>query len=177
MAKSETMKFKGEALWAKVFEDNRDMAAWNDATGAYDLPHPRGGRYSLNLKMEDADFKRLKMTGSVAAKNSKLDMDDGKDIVKLGRDHEKYSAAGALMDWVSGPPKVVKADGTPWDMSVDGGIGNGSTVEVTLDIFKTKFAPRTTLMAVKVLDLVEYNTDDSVPNPTASVEASDQIPF
>lgn len=171
MAKSEAYTFKGTCKWARVFLDDRDTTAFNEETGEYDLPHPAGGRYSINLKMDDKDYRILKGTGSIAAKNSKLDMEDGADVVKLGRDHEKKDFNGNLMDWVSGPPIVVKADGSPWVFENDGHIWNGSEVEVTLDLYKTKFAPRTTLMKVKVLNLADEPVMDSGP------KESDDIPF
>ena len=156
MAKSEVYKFKGTASWAKVFEENRDMMSYNEDSGAYDLPHPGNGRYSIELKMSTEDYRILKMTGSVAAKNSKIDMEDASDLVKLGRDHERRSFRGDIMDWISGPPVVVDKDGNDWDLETMGMIGNGSEVEVTIDLYKTKFSPRTTLMKVKVLDLITY---------------------
>ena len=41
-------------------------------------------------------------------------------------------------DWDSGAPIVQKSDGSTWDISSDGTIGNGSTVEVELSVYDTK---------------------------------------
>ena len=56
---------------------------------------------------------------------------------------------------------VVKSDGTTWDMDVDGLIGNGSTVAVTLSVYDTrKSIVGTRLDRVKVLEHVKPPSDD-----------------
>jgi hypothetical protein len=102
-------------------------------------------------------------------------------------------------DWDGDAPTVYKADGAKWDYEADGTIGNGSEVLVELDVYKNKgYATYTTrLERVKVINLVEYNSDGSgkndpftaniAPNDNANVvasqsvdsamEALDEIPF
>jgi len=141
-------------MWTQIFEDNRDMKGYNEATGAFDIPSPTNGRYSIFMTLTPEDFKKLKLTGSYAAKNSKFD-DDGNDVVKFGRNHEHRNFKGELMDWASGPPKVVKADGTPWSFEDDGAVGNGSICEVEVTTYTTSKATGTRLEKVKVIIWVE----------------------
>jgi len=151
---TKTYSFTGVCNWAKVFEDNRDMKAWSEEDQAFTAPSPCNGVYSLMLTMSDADYKTLKMSGSVAAKNSKFD-DEGRDIVRFRREHEKKGKGGKILDFASGAPKVTKADGSPWSFEDDGPIGNGSTVQVEVSVYDTKYNPGTRLESVKVLDHVE----------------------
>lgn len=153
-------KFQGTCEWAKVFEDNRDMKAWDDATQSFSAPSPCDGVYSLQLTMSDADYKQLKMSGSVAAKNSKFD-EEGRDIVRFRREHVKKGKGGKVLDFASGAPKVTKADGSPWSFEDDGPIGNGSVVEVEVAVYDTAYNPGTRLEAVKVIDLVGIPERDS----------------
>jgi len=169
MAKSETFKFVGKCEYAMIFEDNRSMLGWNDATQAFDVPHPLGGRYSIGLIMDPADYKKFKMTGAYPALHSKY-TEEGDDLVKLGRNHETRGRDGNVWKEVSGPVKVTHADGKPWDFEKDGAIGNGSTVEVEVTVYQTTKAPGTRLEAVKIIDLVEYapevsedTVDEGVP--------------
>ena len=141
--------FKGKCNWAKVFEDNRDMMEWDDTTSSFSAPSSCGGMYSLELEMDPDDYKVLKKSGSLAAKFSKYD-DEGNDLVRFKRKHEAMGKAG-LMDWASGPPKIMKEDGSKWDMETDGEIGNGSEVKIKVVVYTTSYSPGTRLESIKVL--------------------------
>ena len=90
-------------------------------------------------------------------------------------------------DWDSGSPVVVKSDGTKWDMDVDGLIGNGSTVAVTLSVYDTrrKSIVGTRLDRVKVLEHVpppSNDEDDEVatmppPQKLKVVQGEEEVPF
>ena len=74
-------------------------------------------------------------------------------------------------DWDSGAPVVKKLDGSDWDYSLDGTIGNGSTVEVVLSVYDTKMKSivGTRLDAVTVIDHVEYVADAASDDASPSV--------
>ena len=57
---------------------------------------------------------------------------------------------------------VTHADGTPWDLDVDGLIGNGSTVEILATVYDIPKYGKvgTRLDVVKVLDHVSSPVDD-----------------
>ena len=86
-------------------------------------------------------------------------------------------------DWDSGAPTVQKSDGSTWDLSSDGTIGNGSTVEVELSVYDTS-RPNivgTRLDKVKVIDHVTYVADtagdDASPPPVAQEETQSEVLF
>lgn len=148
------MKFKATCQWAKVFPENRDMMEWDDESASFSAPSSTGGTYSIELIMSPEDYRELKMSGSLAAKTSKLN-EAGEDVVRFKRQHEKHGKGGVLLEFASGSPVVT--DGTtdlPWDLDEQGLIGNGSEVEVTVAIYTTKFSPGTRLESVKVLNHV-----------------------
>jgi hypothetical protein len=90
-------------------------------------------------------------------------------------------------DWDSGVPTVVKSDNTPWDVEVDGLIGNGSEVAVSLSVYDTsrKSIVGTRLDRVKVIKHVQPTTSDdevevksAAPVPQkAEVKNEAEIPF
>lgn len=147
--------FKGPIQWAKVFEGNREM---KDYQG---VEHIFGGLYKIDMILDKDQKKVLKESGS--ALKGKFD-DDGNFIVTFKRKHEGPFAEA------SGAPKVFKADGTIWDMDIDGTIGNGSIAEVTVEVYTTKMAPGTRLVSVKVLEHKPYvkaetnDLDDEIPH-------------
>lgn len=155
---TKTFTFTGKASWPKLSEGNRDMYDWNAETMRYDLESATKGRYSIGLEMNSSDYRELKKTGSMSAKHSKVS-DDGFDVVKFNRPHEKRNFKGEVMAFASGEPVVQNTDGSPWDWSINGMIGNGSEVEVTVSVYDTKYQPGTRLEKVRVLELVPYETE------------------
>jgi len=131
---------KGQAQWARVFEDNRDMQGFEGAYVEFD------GAYTIDVVLDKENKQILKDSGS--AKKGKFD-DDGNFSVKFVRKHKDR------FDWASGAPQVTKADGTAWSFEDDGSLGNGSEIEVELSVYTTAYRPGTRLESVKVLKAVE----------------------
>lgn len=128
---------KGTGKWMKVFEQNRDKEGYN---GAY---QDCDGACVMDLYLTKEEYQKLKDAKS--ATKLKLDEDSGERFIKLKRKFkDRY-------EWASGAPKVTKADGTDWDVTTDGLIGNGSEVEVTVSVYDTSMTAGTRLEKVKVL--------------------------
>lgn len=154
------LKLKGTVMWARVFEDTRDMYEFDEDTGSFTKPSSCGGTYSLDLVVDDATYRELKLSGSLAAKNSKLN-DAGEDVVRFKRQHEKIGKGGKLLEFASGAPQVIDGStGLPWDLEKQGNIGNGSEVEVEIAVYTTKFSPGTRLEKVTVLNFVPVETKE-----------------
>lgn len=177
---------EGIAEWAKLFEHNRDKTGYKGAYEATD------GRTTINLIIAPEDMNKLQNAGSM-----KRGTPDGLGRgvnVKLDR---KWNTG---RDWDSGAPEVLRPDGNPWDVAVDGEIGNGSKVRVQVAVtdMPKQGVVSTRLEKVKVLDLVAYEGRDSefykdetgdtpVPSPEAKavkekapaqeLQDSDEIPF
>lgn len=152
--------FKGKAMWARVFEENRDMFEWDDSTGAFDKPSTCDGTYSISLVVDDDTYKDIKRSGSMAAKFAKLD-DDGNDVVRFKRMHTKRGKGGKVLEFSSGAPSVVDGSGNKWTMEDNGEIGNGSDVEVTVTVYDTSYSPGTTLEEIKVVNHVEVKAKET----------------
>lgn len=150
-------KFKGPVSWAKVFEKNKEMKDWQGEFHAF------GGLYKIDMVLDKDQKKTLKGSGS--AIKGRFD-DDGNFVVTFKRKHE------GPFEEASGAPKVTKADGTVWDIDVDGTIGNGSIAEVTVEVYDTKMAPGTRLVSVKVLEHKPYVKEESLED-----ELNDEINF
>jgi len=169
------VKLTGYAKWAKVFEQNRDLTGYEDALK--DI----GGQCTIDVSLEPEDVDKLKRSKSML-KGKDCDEYKGRTSIRFRRKWEEQYAGGA--------PTVLKADGSKWDYEEDGLIGNGSLVEVVLQVYDTS-RPRivgTRLERVKVLEAKTYNPDEgyfeesapSAPPPaiqTKKVELDDEIPF
>jgi len=81
---------------------------------------------------------------------------EGNKIItyKVSRPHMEPNFEDPLM----GPPKVVDADGNPWDEEVL--IGNGSEITVKLDVWIGNKAKKVRWEAVRVDELVPYEPQD-----------------
>lgn len=158
MAKAQYITLEGKAMWAKVFEENRDMEGFEGSAKAY------GGQYVIDLIMEPEEVSKLEEAGS----RLKPKVTDDGVVVRFKRKH-----IGPFDD-ASGAPTVVKADGSPWDFGNDGPIGNGSTVRVRVCIYPSKFGKGTRLEAVAVKELVEFEERKS-----SFIEelVADEVPF
>lgn len=143
--------FTAPVRWAKVFEQNRDLTGYKpkaDKPGTYE---DFGGAYTIVASLTDEDVKAYEDLGGRA--EGKAD-DDG-IWYKFKRRHEDK------FDWASGPPKLLKKDGTAWSLDEDGWIGNDSICEITVTIYDTATDRRgTRLESVKVLDLVRYEKEE-----------------
>ena len=151
------VKLTGIAEWAKVFPQNRDMEGFD---GAY---RDCNGACTIDLILDDENLATLKASRSM--KRGVPDPHGRGTKVKLVR---KYDTG---KDWDSGAPVVKKLDGSDWDYSLDGTIGNGSTVEVVLSVYDTKMKSivGTRLDAVTVIDHVEYVADAASDDASPSV--------
>jgi len=176
------VKLTGIGYWAKVFEDNRDLTGFENAL------KDSGGQCTIDVDLDAESMAKLAKSKSMLKGKDSPD-NDGLTRVRFKRKWEEAYAGGA--------PKVVKEDGTVWDYDEDGSIGNGSTVEVILNVYDTsrKNIIGTRLEKVKVTKHVEYNPDedeeeDEAPPPKAAakspakpapkvytVEDDDEIPF
>ena len=151
MSNSTYVTVKGKAYWAKVFPENKDATGWDNELTA------TGGQYVINLDLDTDSVLELTKLGSQTVDYPKeMQDEEGKDITtyKFKRLHEKYDKRGNLLEWASGAPKVKKADGTPWDIEEDSWIGNGSTVELRVCVYKAGKVVGTRLEEVKVIDHV-----------------------
>jgi len=150
------VKLTGIGEWAKVFEENRDLLGYG---GAYET---HGGGCTIDVILDEDNLMKLKASRSI--KKGKPDLEGRGHTVKFLR---KFDTG---KDWDSGAPVVIKSDGSPWNYDLDGTIGNGSLVEVTLSVYDTRRPDivGTRLDKVKVMELVEYvpDTGDAPPPVT-----------
>ena len=168
----------GIAEWAKVFEENRDKVGFKDgdAPGTYE---DTDGACTIDMILDKENMDRL-----IASKSMKKGSPDAEGRGTRVRFVRKFNTG---RDWDSGSPVVVKSDGTKWDMDVDGLIGNGSTVAVTLSVYDTrrKSIVGTRLDRVKVLEHVlppSNDDDDEVvnmppPQKLKVVQGEEEVPF
>lgn len=162
---SKKVILEGIAMWSKVFESNRDLEGYK---GAY---KETDGRTSIDIILDDENFEKLKRSGSM--KRGKPDPDGRGTMVKVDR---KFNTG---RDWDSGAPEVLRADGNPWDLEVDGFIGNGSKVRLMVVVteFPDKGVTSTRLEMVKVLEHVphegiadSFRKDESVNGETPKID-------
>ena len=167
----------GIAEWAKVFEENRDKVGFKDgdAPGTYE---DTDGACTIDMILDKENMDRL-----IASKSMKKGSPDAEGRGTRVRFVRKFNTG---RDWDSGSPVVVKSDGTTWDMDVDGLIGNGSTVAVTLSVYDTsrKSIVGTRLDRVKVLEHVKPPSDDDdevatmpPPQKLKVVQGEEEVPF
>ena len=163
------IKLTGIAEWARVFEINRDMDGFDGVYRDHD------GACTIDIIMDDDNLATLKASRSM--KKGTPDAEGRGTKVKFIR---KFNTG---KDWDSGAPTVQKSDGSTWDLSSDGTIGNGSTVEVELSVYDTS-RPNivgTRLDKVKVIDHVTYVADtagdDTSPPPVAKEETQSEVLF
>jgi hypothetical protein len=163
-----THKIVGKAMWARVFESNRDMVGFEGGAKETD------GQYQIGLVLDKTGRLALKASGS--ALQIKFDDDGNVKPVTFRRDHKHR-----LYDWAGGAPKVTKADGTTWNQETDGFINNDSEVEVSFTVYTTSKANGTRLESVKVLVAAEREEKEETPKaPSASVMSStgeEEVPF
>lgn len=154
------VKLTGIAEWARVFPQNRDMEGFD---GAY---RDCNGACTIDIILDDDNLATLKASRSM--KRGVPDPQGRGTKVKLVR---KYDTG---KDWDSGAPVVKKLDGSDWDYNIDGTIGNGSTVEVTLSVYDTKMKSivGTRLDVITVIDHIEYVADavSDDTSPSVAVE-------
>lgn len=180
------LKFKGRVAWTMLYspDDYKGNKFWK-----------------LSLYPTDEVIQKIKDAGI----QTKLKEDDGSGSGVSGkyfqfrRDTEKKFDSGMQK---FAPPSVYMGKSREPVVSYEEDaeeeygykrigdpilIGNGSEVEVTLEIYPTgSFGKGTRLNSVRILDLIEYNPDageedeDDEPTPKAMIkraEFNDEIPF
>ena len=171
------VKLRGIAYYPKVFEVNRDLKGYQDAL--VDV----GGQTTIDLDLDDRHMELLKRSGTMSRGNTSPDNPDLTRVKFKRKWQEQYGG---------GEPRVVHADDTPWNVTTDKYIGNGSEVEVTVSVYDTKRKGivGTRLDQVKVLNLVPYEGSsvevmsvDDLDSPAPKAPApkpqmvDDEIPF
>lgn len=140
----------GKALWAKVFEENRDMKGYQDAAVPYD------GFYKIGVILDKEQRSVFKDSGS--ALRATYD-DDGNFIVTFKRKHKDR------FEWASGAPSVVDASGSKWTFKDNGIIPNNSIVLVEFTVYSTSMSNGTRLEKVTVLGKADYEEKEKEPLP------------
>jgi hypothetical protein len=140
-------KIKGKAYWAKVFERNRDTESQHP--GVQQKLDETNGQTSIVLLLDEEGMSEFEASGS----RRKPRVTDEGPAIQLTRPWEHK------IEVFGGPPQVVDAEGNDWDDGVS--IGNGSEVEVAFDVYDTPMGKGTRLSGVKVLNLVEYEPEES----------------
>lgn len=161
--KKKIVSFRCKVKYAKVFPWNMDQGS--DENDIAKTIADRGGLYVVDCYPNDpaafiqqCEEKGVNMhpMGNDFVKSS----EEG-PYVKLKRFHNPpLGKDGSPIEEFGYEPKVVDADGNPWEEDV--AIGNYSECEVAFDVWGAK--GWTKLRAIKVYDLVEY--DDSEPDPS-----------
>ena len=147
-AKTQYVQIKGKLRWAKVFETNRDLTgpngAWKDTNG----------RTSIEVIVDEDNKAILEATNS--QKKFKPTEEKGLWSIQLTRKWEAPYNYG-------GPPRVVQANGLPWDLDEDGLIGNDSVGVVYASVYPTSAGLwGTRLDAVQVIDHVEFESEGGI---------------
>lgn len=142
--------FSGQAMWAKIYEYNRDEYLENEFT-------------TIDVFLDKESIGRFKESGS---RLTLRDNGSG-EFVKFRR----MWVNELNSDW-GGVPEVVDVDGnTMTDL-----IGNGSMVTVKVCIYDSRAGKGTRLEGVRVDELVEYQSDGEVGEPEIA-DSGDVIPF
>jgi hypothetical protein len=141
-SKTQIVEVFGTLEWAKVFEHNRDRAAWNEE---------KDGEYKVTVIMDDDNAAKLKESGCAKAMHEV----EGGTKVTLARPHK------GKFDWQGGEPQVVNVKGKAWAFDIDGYIGNGSTGVVRVAIYPAGNSGRigSRLESVQVVDHVEFESE------------------
>lgn len=155
MAKTQHIKVRGRAAWARVQKDNFD-----DYRGSKN--------WKICLFPDKESVQKLKDAGSQV----RVKYDEGE---KSGIEGKYYQFKRQVeKDWGRGVEPLTPVEVTLNGEDYEGTIGNGSEVELTLEVYPTKnFGNGTRLVAVDVLDLIEYVK----PEENEEDEDSEEPPF
>ncbi|NRB01436.1 MAG: hypothetical protein HRU32_16785 [Rhodobacteraceae bacterium] len=150
--------FEGKAMFAKVFERNRDMGENLPDGDQKNKIALEQGHYVMNVKITP-ETKQQMISEGVPTKGMVGQLfkedDEGNLFYKCKRPHFNpriNKGEGGVM----GAPTVMDSNNDPWDSDVN--IGNGSDVKVRLDVWEKKIV---TMHAVKVLQLEEFVADNT----------------
>lgn len=165
-----TKKFKvrGKALWSKVFDSNKELKDWQGN------PHDFGGLFKIDVILDKENKAIYKSSGTSG--KGKFD-DDGNFIATFKR-KETTMAGGKVLEWASGAPQVVNADGSAFTGTL---IPNGSDVEVEFTVYTTSMSPGTRLEKVIVHSMAEMpvreEPKEEVPEVKKDTKVNVSIPF
>ena len=159
------MKLTGKAYWARVYEGNHDEY---------------GGKEFYKITIVPTDESWVKFNKSGLSLKPKAVEEDGELGVTFRRDvHAKTGTDKNGKPWTmgGGAPQVVDEDGDEFDKL----IGNGSVVEVAVDVYSIKAGPMKgkkghRLDGVKVLEHVQYDSTDPDEDDDAPFEAEKATP-
>ena len=165
-----TKKFKvrGKALWSKVFDSNKELKDWQGN------PHDFGGLFKIDVILDKENKAIYKSSGTSG--KGKFD-DDGNFIATFKR-KETTMAGGKVLEWASGAPQVVNADGSAFTGTL---IPNGSDVEVEFTVYTTSMSPGTRLEKVIVHSMAEMPVREEpkveAPEVKKDTKVNVEIPF
>ena len=159
-----TKKFKvrGKALWSKVFDSNKELKDWQGN------PHDFGGLFKIDVILDKENKAIYKSSGTSG--KGKFD-DDGNFIATFKR-KETTMAGGKVLEWASGAPQVVNADGSAFTGTL---IPNGSDVEVEFTVYTTSMSPGTRLEKVIVHSLAEMPVREEPKEETPEVKKDNKV--
>ena len=159
-----TKKFKvrGKALWSKVFDSNKELKDWQGN------PHDFGGLFKIDVILDKENKAIYKSSGTSG--KGKFD-DDGNFIATFKR-KETTMAGGKVLEWASGAPQVINADGSAFTGTL---IPNGSDVEVEFTVYTTSMSPGTRLEKVIVHSMAEMPVREEPKEETPEVKKDTKI--
>ena len=153
---------KGKSLWAKVFDSNKELKDWQGN------PHDFGGLFKIDVILDKENKAIYKSSGTSG--KGKFD-DDGNFIATFKR-KETTMAGGKVLEWASGAPQVVNADGSKFEGSL---IPNNSDVEVEFTVYTTSMSPGTRLEKVIVHTMAEMPVREEPKEETPEVKKDTKI--
>ena len=159
-----TKKFKvrGKALWSKVFDSNKELKDWQGN------PHDFGGLFKIDVILDKENKAIYKSSGTSG--KGKFD-DDGNFIATFKR-KETTMAGGKVLEWASGAPQVINADGSAFTGTL---IPNGSDVEVEFTVYTTSMSPGTRLEKVIVHSMAEMPVREEPKEETPEVKKDNKV--
>ena len=153
---------KGKALWSKVFDSNKELKDWQGN------PHDFGGLFKIDVILDKENKAIYKSSGTSG--KGKFD-DDGNFIATFKR-KETTMAGGKVLEWASGAPQVVNADGSAFTGTL---IPNGSDVEVEFTVYTTSMSPGTRLEKVIVHSMAEMPVREEPKEETPEVKKDNKV--
>ena len=153
---------KGKALWSKVFDSNKELKDWQGN------PHDFGGLFKIDVILDKENKAIYKSSGTSG--KGKFD-DDGNFIATFKR-KETTMAGGKVLEWASGAPKVVNADGSAFTGTL---IPNGSDVEVEFTVYTTSMSPGPRLEKVIVHSMAEMPVREEAKEEAPEVKKDNKV--
>lgn len=175
---TQTLKMRGKVYWAKVYapdvafgssnykidfypNDDEEMQKFKDAGIQKTVKENENGKY---FQLVRPDFKLLK--GEIITFTSPVIEDkDGKTVV----DHVNTDTGNRVYSFNAKEKDKVIRRGNPILL------GNGSEVEVRVAVYDTAKGKGHRLEAIKILDLIEYQTDQKAPEMSKMFDQSEKV--